>query len=1114
MKKKRSKISQGRKNHRSKLILAMKLTFFATALFMFCAFTSANSQSVNVMFENASLREVFKELRRQTGRIFVFNEEMIDHQTKVNHNAKDQQLEETLSEIFKETPYNFEIINEMIVVKPGKEELNTPQQQGVLVKGQVKDENGITMPGVTVIIKGTTVGVITNDEGRFQINVPANEEVTLIFSFIGMATKEVRYTGQSEVNITMQSETSEVDEVVVTGYFDRTKSSFTGAVTSVKREELRKFGNVNLIAALNLIDPSFKIKENNEAGANPNVLPDFFVRGEGSFMGSNVPTFIVDGYEVSLQYIFDMDLDRIESLNILKDASATVFYGSRAANGVVVIETRRPQSGKFTINYSNTTSLSFADLRDYDLLNAKEKLEYEIKAGLFTSSDNVYQHTLNKELEYFKANIEKGTDTDWLAQPVQNAVSHRHSLHLDGGTENVVYGITGDYSKNVGVIKKSSRENYGLTFDFTYRIKDQVSIRNSFSYHQTNVKNSPYGSFSDYAKANPYNPIYDEDGKFVKTYQTHSRGGSSTATQYNNPLYNASLPYKDEQGVISIVNNLSVDYRVTPKFRVKGSLALTSSRTSSEKYLSPNHTNFNRITELSQKGSFTIINSKSFSYDANLQLSYALNPDLHSIYAGLAFNVQENISSSNGYTATGFLDDRFNDINFALGYVKEGKPTGSHSKDRLIGAMAFLNYIYDNRYFTDFSLRFDGSSKYGKDKRFAPAWSIGAGWNINSESFMQEIGWMERLTIRASIGKTGNQSFDPNMAKTMLAYSNSLIYYETIGAFFKSYGNDKLEWQQSLKSNIGIDFEVLKRRLTARFDIYKETTEGLLIPVTVAPSLGFSSYTENYGEQSNRGIEFNINAVVLRKKDLDIAINFSGTRNKNKIEKISSALEALNRDNNVPGSSGDTLKLKRPIAMYEEGESVNAIKVVQSLGINPANGNELFLTRNGEITEIWDYQDKVVVGTTEPKLEGNIGINLMWKQFTFNAQMRYSYGGKLYNSTLSERVEGANPRANADKRVLEERWQKPGDMTFYKNIAQERVSDATSRFVQKNNYLSMSNISLSYRVKPELLRKWGIEGLRVGINTSDLFYLSTIKRERGTDYPFAQQYTFTLNLNF
>ena len=1066
----------------------------------------AYSQEKKISFtlKNASLKEIISEIRKSSDYDFVYRDVNLEAFTRRDVTFKDATVEQILADCLKGTNLSYEINGKTIIIR--KKVLNQEEGKSRVITGKVTDEQGNVLPGVTVMIKGTSLGTATSPDGEYKLEIPSSGEQVLVFSFVGMKSQEIILGSQSQVNVKLKEDAEELDDVVVTGYFNKSKESFTGAVTSVKREELRKFGNVNLIEALKMVDPSFKIKENNARGSDPNSLPDFFVRGESSFMGnSNIPTFIVDGYEVTLQRVFDMDMDRIESLTILKDASATILYGSRAANGVVVIETRRPASGKFAISYSNRTSLSIADLSDYDLMNAREKLEYEQKAGLF---DYTSVPSMKVE-EYIKSNVSKGVNTDWLAQPVRNAVSHSHSLYLEGGSDAVIYGLGANYNRNNGVMKKSYREVLGVSFDLTYRVREKINIRNSFEFSQTKIQNSPYGSFADYAAANPYNPIYGDDGKLVKTYPVHvGVDKKSSEPQYQNPIYNSRLPYKDEESLQTITDNLKIDYFFTPTLRLMGSISLTKTIGTSDKYLSPEHSSFVNESDAAKKGSYKQGLNKSFSYNINTTLNYTLQIDKHTLFSGIGLNVVDNQSSASSFEATGFMDERFNEVQFAATYLDGGRPGGSEGTDRMVGFFGNINYSYDNRYFADFSGRIDGSSKYGKDKRFAPLWSVGVGWNLNNESFLKNAAWLSRLTVRGSIGLTGNQNFDPYVARTTLEYKDG-FYYQSLGASFITYGNDKLEWQRSQKRNIGLDLEVMQRRLTVRFDYYNDLTSGLLLPVSVAPSLGFSSYTENFGEQHNKGYEFDLNAVIIRKKNFDWAVNVSGTHNENSIEKISNALRALNDESNALETDQT-----KAIAMYEEGESLNAIKVVRSLGINPANGKELYLTREGKITEEWDYRDKIVAGCTDAKLEGNIGTNVIWKNFSLNLLFNYSFGGQVYNSTLAERVEGADPTTNADKRVLGERWQKVGDYTFYKDIADRTVSKASSRFVQDNNYLELSNISISYRFAPELLRKVGVSALRLGLNSSNLFYVSTVKRERGIEYPFARQFTFSLNLNF
>lgn len=324
------------------------------------------------------------------------------------------------------------------------------------------------------------------------------------------------------------------------------------------------------------------------------------------------------------------------------------------------------------------------------------------------------------------------------------------------------------------------------------------------------------------------------------------------------------------------------------------------------------------------------------------------------------------------------------------------------------------------------------------------------------------------------------------------------------------YGNPNLSWQKNKQLNLGVDFAVAKRRLNIRYDHYVSITNGLLLPIDVAPSLGFTSYTENFGEIENIGDELSVNAVLIRKKDFDWGINISASHNSNKIRKINDALNSTNSNSGAESSKKDN----RPQTYYQEGQSMNVIRAVKSLGINPANGKELFQTLDGRVTETWNSNDLQIMGNGEAKIYGSFGTNFTWKQWTLSASFRYSYGGQMYNSTLAERVEGANLYNNADERALEGRWKKPGDVTFFKDIADHSTSKTTSRFIQDDNYVTLSNLAFYYRFTHAFLKKLGISQIKLGTNLTDVFYWSTIKQERGLSYPFSRSFSFSFNLNF
>ena len=436
----------------------------------FLAFAQADSKRVTLRLQNATVKVFFDALHEQTGMNFVYNNEQTKELPPITINVKDATVKDVLNQVLGRTSVGYSIDNNTVTLHQGEN-----RRGGVkTVKGKVVDTNGDPLPGVNISIEGTSRGCTTNFNGEYTLSVP--EQCRLVVSFIGMETQTVAYNGEPTMDITLAEDSRQIDEVVVTGYFTRKTEGFAGAVTTIKKEDLQKVHTGNIFTTLSALDAGFKITENNLAGSNPNALPDFTIRGRGSFQeGSSAPLFILDGFETTAQKVYDMDVNRIESITILKDASATILYGSRAANGVVVIETVKPKPGQLRVTYDFKPTVAIADLTDYDLMNASEKLEYERLAGLYDPVEGDLQTTYNRQQKYYNKykNVLEGVDTDWLAQPVTNSFSQTHSLLVEGGAENVIYSIDGYFDKNKGVMKKSGRDRYGLGFTLQYRIKDK-----------------------------------------------------------------------------------------------------------------------------------------------------------------------------------------------------------------------------------------------------------------------------------------------------------------------------------------------------------------------------------------------------------------------------------------------------------------------------------------------------------------------------------------------------------------------------------------------------------------------------------------------------------------
>ena len=1082
---------------------------------------TAYSQVGKVSFEveNATLAEIIPIIERSTNYTFLYQDEQVERVKNLTFRFTDEDLRVVLEKCLEGTNLTYRIEDNTIILKAGEPqpEASLPQVQERKLTGKVTDEAGVPLPGVTVVIEGTTVGTATDADGNYVLNCPEQEGLTLVFSFVGMETQQIVVGEGNEINIVMKSDMQEMEEVVVNGYFTRKTEGFAGAVTTIKKEDLQKVHTANIFTTLSALDAGFKITENNVMGSNPNTLPDFTIRGKGSFQeGSSAPLFILDGFETTIQKVYDMDVNRIESITILKDASATILYGSRAANGVVVIETVKPKPGQLRVTYDFKPAVDIADLTDYDLMNAAEKLEYERLAGLYDPVEGDLSTTYQREAQYYEKykNVKEGVNTDWLAQPVRNAFSHTHSLLVEGGADNVLYSIDGFFDRNRGVMKGSGRDRYGLGFTLQYRIKDKIIIRNYASYSNTHAYDSPYGSFSTYAAANPYERPWFDNGELRPTLLNGSA----------NPLYDASLPNRSLSDDEAFADNLSVDWIAGNGWRLIGSFRIEKGNTRGEVYRSPLSSDFlveqdspneylDEVTyeqvPLEQRGELSLSSGKYLNYTGKLTVNYNKQfREKHLLFFGAGAELSQNQTSAYSFTATGFADDRYSDPAFAIQFMEDSRPGSSESTTRSIGLLANINYIFDDRFFLDLSGRYDGSSLFGADKRWAPFWSIGGGWNIHKEHFWAVDNILDLLKLRVSYGVTGNQEFQAYQAQTMYQYQTGRLYNTLVPATLMGYGNENLKWQNQYTTNVGVDLGMWKNRLSFTFNYYYKKTDGMLAEITVAPSLGIpsNSFTSNLGEIENKGWEITLSGSPIRmpEQDLEWRVSFQASQNRNKLNKISNELKNLNELNNQ--------EMEIPGNVYEEGESMTAIKAVPSLGIDPGTGQEIYVKKDGTLTYEWDAADKVLCGDTEPDVFGNISTNFYWKGFNLNAVFQYSIGGDVYNTTLSSRVEGVNPSSNADRRVLSDRWTTPGQAALYRNIRDYDQTYISTRFVQRDNYLKLTSLSLSYDLKKEWIAPLKLESVRLSFYMNDILHASTVKQERGTSYPFARSFSFGLNI--
>lgn len=1101
-----------------------------------------NETRLSFSVKNASLEEVLLQLKKRTSYYFLYNSKAVRAISGITLKVQNASVEGILTACLKATPFEYTIKDNTIVIKakPGHEEAEAEEDPRRLLLGKViSQQTKQPLAGVTVYVKGGRHGCVTDSNGEYILEfetLPAPKETNIVFSFVGMETQTIPFTGQLRINVAMKESADEMENVVVTGYANVRKESFTGNTVSISKDQLQKVSKTNVMKALQTFDPSFRIKENTTWGSDPNALPEVYIRGE-SGIGTkeldrdeyskanlkdnpNLPVFILDGFEITAQKLYDMDMNRIENITILKDAAATALYGSRAANGVVVITSVAPTPGKLNVSYSMVGDVVVPDLSDYNLMNAAEKLELERIAGCYDKSMNpnsaMSQNGMWTEYNGKLANVMKGVDTYWLAKPLRTAFNHKHSIYIDGGSDAFRFGVDFQYANQDGVMKGSKRDRIGagVYLQYVYR---NVSIKNYASFLQTDSEESPYGSFSKYTTALPYDEYMDENGNYLETL----RNWDNSSRDRENPLYEAGLQNFNRSKSQEFINNLSVNWNITPYLLLKGQLSITKTIDDTDIFYDPLSKQSPIVLSTSNlaAGSLSTSRGNGMRYDFNSYLSFNRSFAQHNINAQAGVNILSNTSTNLNATYLGFPSGSLSSINYAQ--ELQNKPVSTESTSRTVGFLMAANYSFQDIYLLDASCRFDGNSAFGKDRRFAPFWSGGVGLNIHNYEFMKDSP-VSLLKVRATYGQTGKINFPAYAARTTYTILSDEWYKTGFGATLKALGNTDLTWETTNTFDVGFELGLWNDRFYTKFSYYDKVTKDLINDVTIPSSTGFTTYRDNIGEISNRGVEVDLRITAIQRRDLFLTFNANLAHNRNRLTKISHSLQEYNRRVQDLIDNGNIFQddfMSKPFTQYVEGVSINSIWGMKSLGINPATGEEVFVTKDGQITSSWITSQQQVLGTTDPTIQGSFGFNFQWKQFTLYTTFLYEAGGQRYNQTLADKVEGVDIyRSNVDRRVLTDRWSQEGQHALYKKMTVGRSSvqktRATSRFVQDYNMLEMTSLTLGYEFKREWIAPLRLSMLRLEIGANDLFHVSSVKQERGLSYPYARTFTFSIRAAF
>lgn len=1096
----------------------MLVVFWVSSLFVK---TYAQEERVSFEVRNANLMEVISILEKSTGYTFLYQDEQVKAVKDLTFRFTNETLGAVLTKCLAGTNLVYSVEDKTVVLMR-KERMPIKQQEvkSRKVTGRVVDESGEPLPGVTIMIEGTKLGTTTQVNGSYTLECSDTKELVLLFSFTGMKSKRVVVGNKSVVNVKMEEDVTELEETVITGIYTRNIETFTGSVTTFKAAELKQISPQNVLRSLSILDPSFIITENRAQGSNPNALMDVSINGKINVTDlsqeystdPNQPLFILDGFETTLEAIQDLNMDRVESISILKDASATAIYGSKAANGVVVVETLKPKQGQLRFAYNGNFTVGWADLSDFNLMNAAEKLEYEKLAGVYKDSNGANLdengeiiNEVQRGRYYARLKmVQEGYDTYWLNEPLRSAFTQGHNIFIDGGNQAFLYGVGISYNNTQGVMKKSSRDVLNGNIRLSYRVK-HLSFTNQTVIGKSKAVNNTV-DFSAYSQMNPFYAKRTVDGEVPKYVYREKLAGANNYDYIWNPLWDYQQNSTSETEGWNLTNNFQLEYRFLTHFRVRGNLQYQMSKMETENFRSPNETQFSK-TDADKRGIYMKSSNSSSSVTGRVNLTFGRSFGDHTVNGVAGIQFSDKNQESYGFGAQGYTTDQFSSPNFAAGYVT-GKPSASDSKSRSVSYYFNANYAFLMRYLLDFNLTSNGASQFGIDDPFTTTWAVGIGWNIHNEKFLEGSRVINYLKFRYSLGNPGNQNYDAKLSSSIYMYNTDYSNPFGLAAQVTTWGNNNLKWQRTVTHNFGLDVQFFDSRLNLHADYQMRDTDPLLVRIDMPTSTGASTAPMNVGATDNRSFSVRMTYYLIKQREFNWYISGNLNHNTTKYKKIGNLLEEYNKRGQASSS----------LMRYYDNASTTGVYAVRSAGIDPATGNEIFIKKDGSYTYEWKQEDEVLVGDSNPKIQGALQTSLVYKGFSFGASFTYRAGASTSLTTLFYKVENISSsqlQYNQDKRALYGRWQKPGDMARFKRIDDTNSTQMSSRFIEKENTFQCTSINIGYRTATAGWLKYiGASSLNFTAYMNDIFRISSIKEERGTSYPFERSVSFSIGLNF
>ena len=1081
---------------------------FITALSSISLFSYAQHQQVRLTGSNVTLKTAFKQIEQQTKLFVDYNTQEVNDSRVLTKLPKNSNVKEVMEQLLEGSGCSITFSNGHIIINKQARTVSSTKN----ISGVVKDETGEPVIGANVVVKGTTNGTVTDMNGRYSLEVP--EGGVLQISYIGYNTQEVKVGSGDVVNVSLREDSEALDEVVVIGYGTVKKSDLTGAVGSVQMKDVSQVGITSADRALQGQIAGVQV---NARTGQPGESMMIRVRGSNSLAGGNEPLYVIDGMPVE-KMNSDINPEDILSMEVLKDASSTAIYGSRGANGVVMITTKRGRTGDTVLEYNGYVGVS----------SLRKKLDLLGKDDYIAMVNEVSQNDGNG-IAITPEQAAMLPNNDWQDLAYQTALTHSHQVSVSGGTDKTKLYSSLNYMNQEGIIKGSDYNRFALRINGDQKLARNLSLNASiaYSYGTQNTANSNadgWGAIAYTAMVMaPIQEIRDADGKYTNF--------SGTPWGGTNPVGMAEL-YKNKTVNSRLLANMSLIYEIIDglTFRVNAGAEVNAG--SSDRYIPIGLSAGGKLdgdASKSKSNYYTIINENILTYDKRFNKNHALN-----LMGGVTFQTYQ--YNDLGGSGTGFLRDVYETNNLGVASTP-GTPSSGYSDYRMASFLGRANYNLMERYLLTVTARYDGSSKFSKNHKFAFFPSAALAWRLSEENFMQDIDWLSNLKLRASIGHTGNQSISPYQTFARLGTSGPIFGDgKDIGFGLSSMANDDLKWETTTQTDIGVDFGFFSNRLNIGFDYYWKQTRDLLYNATLPPSSGYSSMLRNLGRIDNKGFEISINTINMKGK-VNWTTNLNITSNRSIVKDLGSDVYGNKIQRiDAPIGGGNWFPLfvgKAPFQLY--GYEIEGIYQTDE---------EARL--NGEATKkAGDYRykdtdgkagittgDKTIIANTQPKFTFGLTNIINWNNFELSFLLIGSVGGDIVNE-FNKSITNIGGTWNIRKDVWENHWtpENPNAKYARASVATKdylAFGDPSSVWVENGSYLRFKDIKLAYTLPSQWFAGSRKPNISVYLSGQNLITITSYSHydpeaswtssavngwDRGV-YPSAKSFTLGLQVKF